>query len=45
VREPVRKDLAIVAVDLAAGEQAAVVTDHNSRVLGRREVPWAGAAD
>jgi len=37
LRELVRKDLAIVAVDLAAGEQAAVVTDHDSRVPGRRK--------
>jgi len=37
LREQVRKDLAIVAVDLAAGEQAAVVADHDSRVLGRRK--------
>jgi transposase len=37
LREQVRKDLAIVAVDLAAAEQAAVVADHDSRVLGRRK--------
>jgi len=37
LREQVRKDLGIVAVDLAAGEQAAVVADHDSRVLGRRK--------
>jgi transposase len=37
LRGQVRKDLAIVAVDLAAGEQAAVVADHDSRVLGRRK--------
>jgi hypothetical protein len=33
----VRKDLAIVAVDLASGEQAGVVADHDSRVLERRK--------
>lgn len=37
LREQVRRDMAIVAVDLAAGEQAAVVADHDSRVLGRRK--------
>ena len=29
---------AIVGIDLAAGKQAAVVTDHDSRVLARRQV-------
>ena len=37
LREQVRKDLAIVAVDLASREQAVVVADHDSRVLGRRK--------
>ena len=34
LRERVGKDLAIVAVDLAVGEQVAVVADHDSRVSG-----------
>jgi transposase len=36
LRSIVRRDFAIVAVDLASGKQAAVVTDHDSVVLGRR---------
>ena len=32
----VRRDFAVVAVDLASAKQAAVVTDHDSMVLGRR---------
>jgi transposase len=36
LRKVVRKNLAIVAVDLADRRQAAVVTDHDSAVLGRR---------
>ncbi|WP_190818334.1 hypothetical protein [Saccharopolyspora pogona] len=31
-----RRDFAVVAVDLASAKQAAVVTDHDSQVLGRR---------
>lgn len=31
-----RRDFAVVAVDLASAKQAAVVTDHDSVVLGRR---------
>jgi transposase len=29
---------AIVGIDLAGSKQAAVVTDHDSRVIGRRQV-------
>lgn len=36
LRSIVRRDVAIVAVDLASAKQAAVVTDHDSVVLGRR---------
>jgi transposase len=36
LRSVVRRDYAVVAVDLASAKQAAVVTDHDSRVLGRR---------
>jgi hypothetical protein len=32
----VRRDFAVVAVDLASAKQAVVVTDHDSMVLGRR---------
>ena len=42
LRAIVRRDVAIVAVDLAASEQAAVVADHDSVVLGRRT--FAGSA-
>lgn len=36
LRSVVRRDFAVVAVDLASAKQAAVVTDHDSVVLGRR---------
>jgi transposase len=36
LRGIVRRDYAVVAVDLASARQAAVVTDHDSVVLGRR---------
>jgi transposase len=36
LRSIVRRDFAVVAVDLASAKQAAVVTDHDSMVLGRR---------
>jgi transposase len=36
LRSIVRREFAVLAVDLALGKQAAVVTDHDSRVLGRR---------
>lgn len=36
LRSIVRRDLAVVAVDLASAKQAAVVTEHDSVVLGRR---------
>jgi transposase len=36
LRAIVRRDYAVVAVDLASAKQAAVVTDHDSVVLGRR---------
>ncbi|GAB3901043.1 hypothetical protein GCM10029964_089280 [Kibdelosporangium lantanae] len=36
LRSIVRREFAIVAVDLASARQAAVVTDHDSVVLGRR---------
>lgn len=36
LRSIVRRDFAIVAVDLASAKQAATVTDHDSIVLGRR---------
>lgn len=36
LRSLVRRDYAIVAVDLASAKQAAAVTDHDSVVLGRR---------
>ena len=36
LRSIVRRDLAIVGVDLAAAKQAAVVADHDSVTLGRR---------
>jgi transposase len=36
LRSIVRREFAIVAVDLASAKQAAVVTDHDSVVLGRR---------
>jgi hypothetical protein len=46
----VRRDFAVVAVDLASVKQAAVVTDHDSVVLGRDErgegrVRWCGASE
>jgi transposase len=43
LRLVVRRDLAVVAVDLASARQAVVVADHDSRVLGRRMfrcTPW-----
>jgi hypothetical protein len=43
LRSIVRHDLAIVAVDLASAKQAAVVADHDSKLLGRRMFegsPW-----
>lgn len=36
LRSIVGREFAVVAVDLASGRQAAVVTDHDSVVLGRR---------
>jgi transposase len=36
LRSIVRREFAVVAVDLASAKQAAVVTDHDSVVLGRR---------
>jgi transposase len=36
LRSIVRRDYAIVAVDLASAKQAAAVTDHDSQVLARR---------
>jgi hypothetical protein len=39
LRKVVRKNLAVVAVDLADRRQAAVVSDHDSAVLGRRMFP------
>jgi hypothetical protein len=45
LREQVRKDLAIVAVDLAAGEQAAVTAHHDLRVPGRRKFQRGRPAD
>ena len=36
LRSIVRREYAVVAVDLASAKQAAVVTDHDSVVLGRR---------
>jgi transposase len=36
LRSVVRREFAVVAVDLASAKQAAVVTDHDSVVLGRR---------
>lgn len=36
LRSIVRRDYAVVAVDLASAKQAAVVADHDSVVLGRR---------
>ena len=36
LRSIVRRDYAVVAVDLASAKQAVVVTDHDSVVLGRR---------
>jgi hypothetical protein len=36
LRGLVRRDLAVLGVDLASAKQAAVVTDHDSKVLGRR---------
>ncbi|MBB5154521.1 transposase [Saccharopolyspora phatthalungensis] len=36
LRSIVRREFAVVAVDLASAKQAAVVADHDSRVLGRR---------
>lgn len=36
LRSIVRREFAIVAVDLASAKQAAVLTDHDSVVLGRR---------
>lgn len=54
LRSIVRRDYAVLAVDLAADKQAAVLTDHDSVVLGRRMftgdawvidevLDWAGA--
>jgi transposase len=43
LRAVVRRDLAVVAVDLAKARQAVAVMDHDSRVLGRRMFacsPW-----
>lgn len=43
LRAIVRPDLAVVGIDLASAKQAAVVTDHDSIVLGRRMFdgdPW-----
>lgn len=43
LRSIVRRDLAIVGVDLASAKQAAVVADHDSVTLGRRMFdgdPW-----
>ncbi len=42
LRRLVARDRAILAVDLAAGKQAAVVLDHDSVVLARRM--FAGSA-
>ena len=39
LRSVVRRDLAVVGVDLASAKQAAVVTDHDSVVLARRMFP------
>jgi transposase len=36
LRSIVRRDFAVLAVDLASAKQAAALTDHDSRVLGRR---------
>ena len=36
LRSIVRRDCAILGVDLAAGKQAAALTDHDSVVLARR---------
>ena len=36
LRSMVRRDYAVVAVDLASAKQAVVITDHDSVVLGRR---------
>lgn len=36
LRSIVRRDFAVVAVDLASAKQAAVVADHDSQTLGRR---------
>ena len=38
LRSIVDRDYAIVSVDLASAKQAAAVSDHDSRVLGRRMV-------
>ena len=38
LRRLLRSDHAIVGIDLADGKQAAVVTDHDSRVLARRRL-------
>lgn len=43
LRSIVRRDLAIVAIDLASAKQAAVVADHDSLTLGRHMFegsPW-----
>jgi transposase len=43
LRSIVRRDLAIVGIDLASAKQAAVVADHDSITLGRRMFdgdPW-----
>lgn len=43
LRSIVRRDLAVVGIDLASAKQAAVVTDHDSVTLGRRMFdgdPW-----
>jgi transposase len=39
LRSIVRRDYAVLAVDLASAKQAAVITDHDSVVLGRRMFP------
>ena len=38
LRETVRRDCAVLAVDLGEDKQVAVVMDHECRVLGRRTV-------
>ena len=36
LRSLVRRDFAVLGVDLGSGKQAAAVCDHDSRVLARR---------